>query len=240
VGATWIKDHWAAVYPLVDEDAILRKNALSYFSDRIGIIDRVRRTPVIENKQLGRYSLRDVELATGKLTPTEADTAVPTESEVNAVLTASSLEELQGLEKQFASGIESLQAIDSAMREYGGAAASPDFDALMDALGSARKLLKDQLELRGAAEADAAAESGEAGEGGGGGKAIGGIKSRQDAIRALDTVAAYFRQNEPSSPVPILLERAKSLVGLSFMDILKDMAPEGVATAKLVGGIKDE
>jgi type VI secretion system protein ImpA len=198
----------------------------------------VRRTPVIENKQLGRYALRDIELATGKLPPTEADTTPPTESEVTAALSAVPLEELQPLEQSFAQAVSDVQAIDSAMREYGGAAASPDFDALTDALGAVRKVLREQLELRGG-EAAEAGESGAAAEGGGA-KAIGGIKSRQDAIRAIDTVAAFFRQNEPSSPVPLFLDRAKNLVGKSFLDIMQDVAPEGVAGAKLAGGIKDE
>jgi len=240
VTALWLEQHWDKVYPLVDEDAILRKNALSCLSDRMAIIDGVRRTPIIENKQLGRFALRDIELATGKLTPTEADTAPPTESEVTAALTAFPIEELQPLEQQFASAISDLQKIDAAMREFGGAAASPDFDALSDALGAVRKLLREQVDLRGAATADEqAAESAGGGEGGGA-KAIGGIKSRQDAIRAIDTVSAFFRQNEPSSPVPILLDRAKNLIGKSFLDILQDVAPEGVASAKLAGGIKDE
>lgn len=242
VAAGWIKNYWDGVYPLIDDDAILRKNALSCLSDRGAIIDGVRRTPFIENRQLGRFTLRDVELATGKLTPSESDTAVPTESEVMAALTASTVEELRVLEGLLATGVESLQAIDSAMREYGGAAASPDFDAVMDAVGSVRKLLKDQLDLRGAAEGSSgdAGDSGESGEGGGGGKAIGGIKSRQDAIRAMDTIAAYFRQNEPSSPVPLFLDRAKNLVGKNFLEILQDVAPESVAGAKVAGGIKDE
>jgi len=124
------------------------------------------------------------------------------------------------------------------MREYGGAASSPDFDALMDSLGAVRKVLREQLDLRGAAAAAGSAEGGAAGAAGG--HAVGGIKSRQDAIRAIDTIAAFFRQNEPSSPVPILLDRAKNLVGKSFLDALKEIAPEGVAAAKLAGGIKDE
>lgn len=240
VAAQWIKDHWDKVYPLVDEDAILRKNALACLSDRMAIIDGVRRTPIIENKQLGRYTLRDIELATGKLQPTEADTAPPTESEVNAVLTAMELAELQGLEQLFATAIADLQAIDSAMREYGGAAASPDVDPLMDSLGGLRKILKEQLDLRGASEAAEGAAEGGGAEGGSVGKAVGGIKSRQDAIRAIDTIAAFFRQNEPSSPVPLFLDRAKNLVGKSFLEALQDITPEAVHAAKTAGGIKDE
>ncbi len=239
VAAGWMKQYWSTVYPLVDDDAILRKNALSCLSDRFAIIDGVRRTPIIENKQLGRFTLRDVELATGKQAPTEADTTVPTESELTAALMASPLEELQKLEGSFATALGDLQAIDAAMRDFGGAAASPDFNPLMDILGTLRKLLRDQLESRGGAAEEAGGQAGGEGEGGATGKAVGGIKSRQDAIRAIDVVAAYFRQNEPSSPVPLFLDRAKNLIGKNFIDILQDVVPDGVATAKQAGGIKD-
>jgi type VI secretion system protein ImpA len=242
VAAAWLKAHWSTVYPLVDEDAILRKNALSCFADRFAIIDGVRRTPIVENKQLGRFTLRDVELATGKLAPTETDTTVPTESEVTAALTATALEDLQKLEGMLAAALTDLQAIDAAMRDFGGAAASPDFNPLLDSLGTVRKLLRDQVETRAPTGAESGAQGdGVEGEGGGGtGKAVGGIKSRQDAIKAIDIVAAYFRQNEPSSPVPLFLDRAKNLIGKNFLDILQDVVPDGVATAKQAGGIKDD
>jgi type VI secretion system protein ImpA len=66
------------------------------------------------------------------------------------------------------------------------------------------------------------------------------IKSRQDAIRALDAVAAFFRAHEPSSPVPLFIERAKRLVSKTFLEVLQDIAPEGVSQAKLIGGIKND
>lgn len=238
VAAVWIKDHWDGAYPRIDEDAILRKNALSCLSDRMAIVDGVRRTPIIENRQLGRFALRDMEIAAGKQAPAEGEETLPTESEITAALSAAPVEEIAPLEQQVATAVTDLQAIDSAMREYGGAASSPDFDALMDALGGVRKVLREQLDLRGAAGGEAAAAEG--GGEAGAGKAVGGIKSRQDAIRAIDTIAAFFRQNEPSSPVPILLDRAKNLVGKSFLEALQEIAPEGVASAKLAGGIKEE
>ena len=58
---------------------------------------------------------------------------------------------------------------------------------------------------------------------------VGAIRSRQDAIRALDAVAEFFRRNEPSSPVPLFLERAKRLVSKSFLEVLADIAPEALA-----------
>ena len=69
---------------------------------------------------------------------------------------------------------------------------------------------------------------------------VGSIRSRDDAIRALDAVAAFFRKNEPSSPVPLFVERAKRLVAKDFLEVLADMAPDGLDQAKHVGGVRDE
>jgi type VI secretion system protein ImpA len=70
--------------------------------------------------------------------------------------------------------------------------------------------------------------------------AVGGIKSRQDAIRALDAAAEFFRKNEPSSPIPLFLERAKRLVAKDFLEVLADIAPDAVPTARSAGGLRDE
>ena len=66
------------------------------------------------------------------------------------------------------------------------------------------------------------------------------VNSRQDAIRALEAISAWFRAHEPSSPVPLLLDRAKRLVSKSFMEVLADIAPDGVVQAKLIGGIQND
>jgi type VI secretion system protein ImpA len=68
---------------------------------------------------------------------------------------------------------------------------------------------------------------------------LGAIKSRQDAIRSLDAVADFFRHAEPSSPIPLLLERAKRLVSKDFLEVLADIAPEAVAQARAAGGLRE-
>jgi type VI secretion system protein ImpA len=67
--------------------------------------------------------------------------------------------------------------------------------------------------------------------------AVGSIRTRQDAIRALDAVADYFRRNEPSSPIPLFVERAKRLVAKDFLEVLADIAPDALAQARAAGGI---
>ena len=51
---------------------------------------------------------------------------------------------------------------------------------------------------------------------------------------------AYYKSHEPSSPIPLLLERAKRLVNADFLTIMQDMAPQGIDNVHLIGGIEDE
>jgi type VI secretion system protein ImpA len=238
VAAGWIKTYWSDVYPHVDEDAILRKNALNNLSDRMSVLDGLRRMPIVENRQLGRISLRDVELATGQIQAAESDTAPATEAQIAAVFAATATEALQDNKSKIGTAIADLKAIDTAMRDFGGTAASPDFDPLVSLLAKIDNLLAEQLTARGATSADAS--SGADSTGGGQAIGVGSIKSRQDATRALDAIALFFRQSEPSSPIPMFLERAKKLIGKDFLEILADVAPDGVASARSAGGLTAE
>ena len=62
----------------------------------------------------------------------------------------------------------------------------------------------------------------------------GGINSRDDAVRALAAIGEYFLRHEPSSPVPVLLRRAKEWISLDFLAILEDIAPGSVDEANRV------
>jgi type VI secretion system protein ImpA len=66
------------------------------------------------------------------------------------------------------------------------------------------------------------------------------VGSRDDVVRALDQVLAYYAAHEPSSPVPLLVSRAKRLVSMSFLDALKDLAPGGMKELQAVAGTVDD
>ena len=51
-------------------------------------------------------------------------------------------------------------------------------------------------------------------------------ESRAEAMALIREVAGFFRSREPSSPVPLLLDRAVGLVDRDFMAILRDVLPE--------------
>src|SRR5688572_8080362 len=126
------------------------------------------------------------------------------------------------------------------MRDVCGSEASPDFEPLNVMLKRVNKLVGEQLAARGVGEAGAAEGGADGATSGGVTVAVGSIKSRADAMKAMDAIANFFKQNEPSSPVPLFLERAKRLVGKNFLEVLSDVVPDGVPAARAAGGIKDE
>ena len=64
----------------------------------------------------------------------------------------------------------------------------------------------------------------------------GQISSNQDIHKALDMIIVYYEQNEPSSPVPLLLKRAKRLVGRTFVDIIRNISPDAMPQVQMVSG----
>jgi type VI secretion system protein ImpA len=136
------------------------------------------------------------------------------------------------------------------MQHHAGPQSAPDFTSLARPLSRIRKVLTEHLAARAGTDPKAPLAAGAAPDIFGRPDGAAGaevsvsadgveiIKSRQDAIRAIDAAMLFFRRYEPSSPVPLLLERARRLVSKSFIEVLEDIAPEGLPQAKLVGGIR--
>jgi type VI secretion system protein ImpA len=238
VASDWLNSYWDLTYPPVDGDGIVRRSALNCFADPIAVVDALRKAPLVNSRQHGVFSLRDIDVATGQLPPGKTEVR-PEESQINGAFAAMPVEDLAALHQRVADAIQSLKAIDAKMREEIGTEAAPSFDLLSTQLGKMDRVLRAQL----AARPGAAAEGWTDAEGGAVPSASAGfsgaVRSRQDAIRALEAVAEFFRQNEPSSPVPMFCERAKRLISLDFLEVLADIAPEAVPHARAAGGVKD-
>jgi type VI secretion system protein ImpA len=52
------------------------------------------------------------------------------------------------------------------------------------------------------------------------------VANRAQAIALIDQVHRYFRRSEPSSPVPMLCDRARALAERDFMGVLRDVLPK--------------
>ena len=85
----------------------------------------------------------------------------------------------------------------------------------------------------GGAPADAAAD---AARGGVAPSAPGTINSREDAIRALERVCEWIERNEPSNPAPLLIRRSQRLMTKNFIDIIRDLVPDGLNQIEKLAG----
>ncbi|HEY0802932.1 MAG TPA: type VI secretion system protein TssA [Steroidobacteraceae bacterium] len=237
IAERWLKDFWEQVYPLVDEDAILRRNALNGFADGMAALDALRRAPLVANRQLGICSVRDCEIAAGRLTPAENEAAGLNTDQIRAIFSAATPQEIQTLDSGLGRAQDAIKGMSESMSANGGGSeAVPDFAPLGSLLAKMRLAVKPYLPVEASPAVGGA--GGDAASGGGGG--LGTIRTRDDAIRILDTVAAFFRSSEPSSPVPLFIDRAKRLVAKDFLEVLADLAPDALGEAKRVSGIKEE
>jgi type VI secretion system protein ImpA len=65
----------------------------------------------------------------------------------------------------------------------------------------------------------------------------GDISRREDVLMMIERICGYYVRVEPSSPVPLLLQRAKRLVTMDFIEIVRDLADQGLAQVGNVAGI---
>ena len=52
-------------------------------------------------------------------------------------------------------------------------------------------------------------------------------ENRGQALALLDNVAGFFRQAEPSNPVPLLMEKAREMAQRDFISVLREVLPDG-------------
>lgn len=241
--------YWEGVHPRLDpddQDASERLSSLSSLSapggtygDDWRFVERIRLAPLTNSRQMGRFSLRDIALATGEISP-RGEEEVPSLELIEAAFEDTSTEDLQALSTHTAGAVESLDAIQRSLTEGLGAERSPDFASVRSALRDVQRTLQDQLAKRGY-DVDGGADVGmESPDTGGGGVRPGEIRTPQDVKRELDRIINYYMSHEPSSPVPLLLRRAQRLVSRSFMDIIRDLSPDAIEKIQEISGERDD
>lgn len=106
--------------------------------------------------------------------------------------------------------------------------------AAVIAIGTAGslRLTFDQLEAVPRADAvvpDAETDKESAGDSGGEPQSF-TAETRAEAVSLLAEVSQFYRTAEPSSPIPLLLDRASGLIERDFLSILKDVLPDLMAS----------
>jgi type VI secretion system protein ImpA len=235
----YIEDFWDTVHPQLDpeddNDLTLRVNTLEMLNEHSLINMALDRVELVELKGMGRFGVREVELAQGKETPDEGE-EIPDINAIRQAFLRSEPEHLDSLCSAVSESIELLVDIDSMWREKSG----DEGLSFGNATRALKKVSAILIEFVPSAAGGDTDEDGSAGEGSGiAPVASGAINSRADVIRVLDKICEYYAVHEPSSPIPLLLRRSQRLVEKSFLEILEDMVPDGLKQAKIVSGSTD-
>lgn len=241
-----LEQFWDTVHPQLDaeddNDPTMRVNAVVPLNDLQGVLGYFRTTPFVQSPRMGRFSLRDLRIANGTLkVTTPGDGPEPSITEMEACCMDCAEEELVQTTAAISESLEHAKAIDALFNDHVGTM-GPDFKNLLSDIYELKKFLDPQLARRLPAEAsgDEAGEGGADGGTAGAARASGPIAGPQDVMRRLDEICDYYTRCEPSSPVPLLLRRAQRLVGMDFMDLLRDLAPGGISELRVVSGTPED
>jgi type VI secretion system protein ImpA len=242
-------------------DVMLRTSCLSYLSDRRTTIKLLRSAPLFSVRSFGPISLRTIELAEGRSTPRDDEEPFSAE-ELAAAFAEADHGDLDELRHAAVEAIGHAVAIETVFRRIASENRDPQhaivLDPLKEVLEQIRSIAAEhgnsggveapfphtgtvpQPALDRAVDDAGATMPREAGMT----VAIlpaapapdGEIRSRADVLRMLDKICAYYADHEPSSPVPLLLVRARGLIDKNFIEILKELAPNGLPEAAGVFG----
>ena len=247
-----MEERWDSVHPQLDpdddNDPMLRINSLTSLTDLVTTIKELKEIAFIMLPGLGALNVRGLEIANGEVAVPD-DQAKLSISSVDAAMLDVDDERLQAALDNASLAYESAVGIESGLAKQVGSSQSLNMSVLTKNLKRAKDFLAERMARRngeaGAAEnsseAGAEASAGVAFSGGGSAArpaAISGeIASRDDVQRMIDKICTYYEKYEPSSPVPMVLLRAKRLVTKNFMEIMEDLAPEGINQVSVISGV---
>jgi type VI secretion system protein ImpA len=255
-----VDQFWDGLTPPLDPedgDAAERLNYLGEMSarigargDRFGFVRQVMVTPLVDLPGLGKHAQRDVEAARNAAAAAAAEgKPAPTPAPVDIRIIDASLKDappvwLEHQRDAAAAAAAATLNIERAVAERSAGKFAVDLGVLRAALESVHATVapfcpgpapdpadaddKADEEAKRDAPGDKAKKPGPS--------VPGEIRSPADVTAALDRICRYYAEQEPSSPVPLLLLRAKRLVSKSFAEVVGDLSPDALATLSVLSG----
>jgi type VI secretion system protein ImpA len=237
-----IEKYWDdGLHPRLDpddgNDPTIRINVIKEL-DAVDVVAAVRVLPLLITPMLGTITLKDVEIAYGDASPAEGKEAI-TLTAIEGSLLDCPIDALNATDAGLRSCADAVAGIDATMTSKVQAEWHPGFERLT-------RLLKKGVTLIGGAASsrtvDAAAAPGQETASTNGKGRVGvsiaslEISSREDVLKALDKICAYYDRHEPSSPIPIFMQRCKRLVTMGFVDIVKELVPDAANQLAVLRG----
>ena len=250
-----VRQYWENVHPQLDpddKDPTQRLNILSQltvepgsYGDPIKYIDRLSSAAIFRAPGLGPVTLNFLKTES----PTPGGSSVLGSTRLAEIVANSNPEEVAAGIDALRRVLNAVHAVDDFLIETLGRGVAPSFDMLIkaldkglrpfDALAGETAPTEEAAAAAGETDATSATTSGQARRVGA--PISGEIQSPEDVRRTLQKICDYYAAAEPSSPIPILLQRAQRLVGKSFLDLMDNLAPGGRSEIDvLVGPVPEE
>ncbi|QVL49137.1 MAG: type VI secretion system protein TssA [Thiocapsa sp.] len=244
-----VAEFWDTLHPQLDPednlDPSIRLNALLALSEPDTMLRPLRATPLIRSRIFGAISYRDIAVAEGKAAA--ARDAQPLDgAAIAAAFQDCDPEELSVTALYATAAVAEVHVFGEALAAHVPSHLMPNLEPLTALLSAIQAFLQARLgERRPGSDADVhigvdpvAERVGLPDSSPGGVRTQ--ISSREDVVQALDRLCDYYLRFEPSSPVPLLLKRARRLVTGNFVDIVRDLAPDALPQIQKVCGIDDK
>jgi type VI secretion system protein ImpA len=254
--AQQVQNHWQEVFPVLDEDdgdPLERISALGHLCDKDFVLGSIRKLPIAHSKVLGNVTLQAIDCAVGPAgSKKEGDLEIP---QIIGIFKESDPEQNTAIYTAVNQCIEHLKGINKAFIEHAGNEYNVNFDVTIDVLTNLASSLKKygNLHLEVVTETNESSDETTSQQQDGDTVSTSTnmaayptfdganmkLTSRNDVERCFDLILSYYQECEPSSPIPILINRAKKLVNSDFLNIVRDIFPDALDEIHKLGGTSD-
>lgn len=240
-----LKQYWPDLHPRLDadddNDPTVRINALAGLTGDT-TVRLLRESILTRSRTFGPVSLRAAANASGL--QSFAGENLGAEQLAGAMLD-SDPEQLEAVRTALTEARSAAEAIEQQVSEQVGAAHGVDLGPLKQPLKMALQILgqfapqsPDSLPPEIAGELVATFEEGSPAAAPM--RVSTEIGNRDEVLRSLDRILGYYARHEPSSPLPVLLNRAKNLVNADFAAIVRNLIPDGMSQFENLRGPESE
>lgn len=229
-----LEQFWPNLYPLLDpednNDPTQRLNILgsltaprgSVFGSWLKVTDYLYSAPLCRPKGAPPVTLEQLQEA--KQPPQPDQPATGPSLEILSTALRAAGDQVAATHQAAQEALAAVQGIDQFLTSTLSAGKTINFEELSRTLHELMITVQPFVpgaQMDAASSADAAAPS--EGEASGGISVSGPVRSREDVVKSLERICAYYQQVEPGSPVPFLLRRAQKLAMMDFVQIVQEL-----------------
>ena len=229
---------WTQLHPQLEidgeTDPQMRFSVFSDFGDVAALVADMRQSVLLPS-HIGAFSVKDLErlVDNGSI---EMNGIAVTNTHISEIVQEQAKTDNSVLLETPAKIIEHIAAIQQRCQQELGREFEPDLLTLTRPLQKILKLIDGYNAGHDVSQSDTVTTESERQAYVKTAVAAGNINSRKDAVRQLELACHYLEKNEPTNPAPLLIRRAIKVMEMSFMDIVKNMATDGLNQAMFITG----